>query len=265
VTPKDIHRTWTPVDSPWSPWVKPVLFAAIGQDATNVDHSDGHPLPLLPEWLATEMLGPMAERGRARSNPYRERQPLDDTAIVVDLPSATGAEFGVALTQYGFRPIPLYNALPSHGAIVDVRPIMNVLARGAEHVANVPSSAPPAFLLDAERMGNGRPVRPGLFDNRSICRSSDFPSADRLRQAGIGRILLICDEVQEDLESVALEWQAAGFELWWKRPTERQEAAPVTLRSPSWGRRIYNVLFRPSPRPRADGIYGTLIEVPSSG
>lgn len=260
----DIHRAWAPADGPWTPWVKPVLFAALGEDDARAGDSGSEPVPPAPAWFSTEVLAPLEERAVDVAGPYRAARSLHDTAMVIDLPAGDGAELGVALVQHGFRPIPLYNALPSPLAIVEVRPMMDVLVRGAPFLAEVQSSASPAFLLDADRMGLGRSVRPGLFDNRSICRRSDFPSAERFAQAGIRRILLLCDVIREDLEVVALGWQAGGLELWWKRPSARDRASPIALRQPWVGRRIWNQLFRLARRPGADGAYGVLIEEPSS-
>jgi hypothetical protein len=103
-------------------------------------------------------------------------------------PIRVGTRLDPETSADGFRPIPLDNALPSPVAIVDVRPLIEVLAHAAEPLASFPSAAHPAFLLDANRMGLGRQVRPGLFDNRAICRGSDFPSVERFHQAGIGRV-----------------------------------------------------------------------------
>jgi hypothetical protein len=245
--------------------VKPVLFAAMNEEEALPASGDERPLPSAPAWFSEEVVRPLEERTVDVVGPYRDRRALYDTAVVIDLPAGDGAELGVALTEHGLRPVPLYNALPSRVAIVDVGPIMEMLVRGAEHVAQAHVSASPAFLLDADRMGHGRPVRPGLFDNRSICRSTDFPSVERFRQAGIRRVLLVCDTVQEDLDPIALEWQTAGLELWWKRPSERRRASLLTLRRPWLGRRIWNRFFRPGIQPRADGAYGALIEEASSG
>jgi hypothetical protein len=250
--PIEIHRAWAPTGGTWSPWVKPVLFAAIDEDAESA------PIPAAPEWLHSAF----EAMTKAQKEPYRESHALRDVAVVIDLPSDEGAKLGVALTEHGFRPIPLYNALPSRVAIVDVRPLMVALAEHAEHVAKVPLTAPPAFLLDANRMGRGRDVRPGRFDNRSTCRASDFPSSDALREAGIRRVLLMTDEVQEDLEPIALAWQAAGLALW---RTSGGGAAALTLRESWFGRRLWNERGRSAFGRGAAGAYGALSVAPSTG
>jgi hypothetical protein len=262
MNPTDIHRAWAPADGAWSPWVKPVLFASLRSEDLPDDKTE---LPSLPEWFLPQVLSPLEERADA-VGPYRDRRKLHDTAIVIDLPAERGASLGVALVPYGFRPIPLYNALPARSTvpIVDVKPILEVLVRGAEHVADASSSAPPAFLLDANRMGRGRTVRPGLFDNRSACRRSDFPTAARFHQAGIRRIVVIADAIQEDLEPIALEWQLAGLELWSKRRWDDDRASPITLRRRWFGHRIWTLARRLAFKQRDDGAYGALIEEPAA-
>lgn len=244
--PIDVHRAWAPAGGTWSPWVKPVLFAESDVDV------EPQPLPHTPSSIASTL------EAMSKAASYRETQALMDTAIVIDLPSAEGTKLGVALTEHGFRPIPLYNALPSRVALVDVTPIMEALAGHAEHVANVALSAPPAFLLDANRTGPGRARRVGVFDNRSVCRPSDFPSSDRLVQSGIRRILLVTEQVQTDLELIALEWQAAGLELW-------QNDKPIQLRRWWLGRRMWSYIYEHSFERRNDGAYGAMIIEPGGG
>jgi hypothetical protein len=259
MTPAEVHRAWAPEGGAWSPWVKPVLFARLTAPVARV------PLPPAPGWFEREIVIPVEAGTSPAAGPYRARRPLHDTALVIDLPSRTGTDLGVAVTAFGFRPIPLYNALPSPVAIVDVQPIMHALASGAEHVAPVPATAPPAFLLDAARRGERATPRPGLFDNRSICRASDFPSAERLRQAGIRRIVLVAESIVDDLEPALLEWQRLGLELWTKRPSERRNATPTVVRAAWLGRRLYRLWARARLRPGPDGIYGAMIEEPAVG
>lgn len=254
----EIHRAWAPADGAWSPWVKPVLFAAIDED----EDVPPAPMPRAPEWLAPEVIVPLEETTEPPA-PYRGPRALRDTAVVIDAPADEGAKLGVVLTEHGFRPIPLYNALSSPLAIIDVRPLIRVLAESAEHVAKASLTAPPAFLLHAERMGRGLTARPGHFDNRAVCRASDFPSSERLRQAGIRRVVLLMDAIQEDFAPIALEWQASGLALWRRRSGER--AAPFTMRAPWLGQRLWSWLVRPAFHSSADGAYGKLIEEPAAG
>ena len=126
-------------------------------------------------------------------------------SIVVELPGVESAMVGVVLAERGYRPVPLFNALPlpsgqpvldpfsgRHVAAVDVLPIIGALRKGAERLAGlqIPLDAPPAFLLDDNRQGNGQ-MLPDEFDNRSVCFTTDFPSVTFLLAHGIQRALLV--------------------------------------------------------------------------
>src|SRR5207302_1742431 len=78
-------------------------------------------------------------------------------------------------------------------AAVNVLPIISALRQGAEQLVqlNLPFNAPPAFLLDANRRGDGRKMQPDEFDNRSISFTTDFPSANFLGAHGTQRVMLV--------------------------------------------------------------------------
>jgi hypothetical protein len=225
-------------------------------------------LPRPPAWLQRDVVEPLADIGdpdeQRSEHPYRMARGLKSVALVIDLPGARSTDMGVHFAEHGFRPIPLYNAVPSDVAVVDMQPIIDVLADAAERVARAPAAAPPAFLLDANRMGAGRVVRPGLFDNRSTCRMSDFPSVEMLRRMGVRRVAVICERPAADLESVLHEWQAGGIALWLKRTGDDRKIAPFVLERRSWLFRLGNVIRRAGLHRRADGSYGKLIEPPAS-
>jgi hypothetical protein len=232
---EDVHRAWAPDDGQWSPWVKPVLFANLYDDI------DPEPLPPIPDWLRSQVIEPLRDtlsRHIARErDPYREAGQQRDTAIVVDLPGEESALLGIALVEHGFRPIPLYNAPPIEGALIDLRPTMRRLRDGATRVAAAASNAPPAFLLDAHRARFGHALGPDMFDNRSVCRESDFPSAKLLLQAGIRRALLIQQDEERpdiDLEAPLCAWQRDGIAIWRKATRTPMLAAPFPLRRRSW-------------------------------
>ena len=74
------------------------------------------------------------------------------------------------------RPCPGGDLLPE---VVPVRPLLPLLVGSARVLASagLVDDAPPAFLLDADRLGEGRPITPGWFDNRWVAFATDFPSA----------------------------------------------------------------------------------------
>jgi hypothetical protein len=203
----EIFPIWTPAASPWSRWAKPVLFAHL--------HAAMPPGPV-PEMTYEVNWSPPSD---------------GKTALVLDLPGAEGVLIGVALAARGYRPVPLYNALPlpcgesvidpmsgRAVAAVDVLPIISALIRGAEQLAQskLPFDAPPAFLLDANRYGYGRKMEPDEFDNRSISFTTDFPSAIFFASAGIKRVVLVQKsqvEPKPDLTHSLRRWQDAGLLL----------------------------------------------------
>src|ERR1700760_4445998 len=83
----EIYQIWAPPQAHWSPWVKPVLFAFA--DAVL------YPTPTASISHNTEWVPAPGQ-----------------TAVVVDLAGKEGVNFGLQLARLGYRPIPLYNALP---------------------------------------------------------------------------------------------------------------------------------------------------------
>src|SRR5436190_12804335 len=182
MTKDEIFSIWAPSESPWTRWIKPVLFAYLDPGVTHPPFEE--PVPDV-SWAP---------------------RPAEKTALVLDLPGAEGVVAGIALASLGYRPIPLYNALPlpfgarvldplslKSVAAVNVLPILAALRNGAEALVQLtlPPEAPPAFLLDANRAGEKRKMLPGEFDNRSICFTTDFPSVTFLASQGIQRVILV--------------------------------------------------------------------------
>src|SRR5437016_3971940 len=88
MTKEELFEIWAPPNGRWSPWVKPVLFAC-------KDHEPG--------WGAgTSMDFDTSGIPSIQNN----------AALVLDLPGADGIRAGVALAAQGYRPVPLYNAVP---------------------------------------------------------------------------------------------------------------------------------------------------------
>jgi hypothetical protein len=108
---------------------------------------------------------------------------------------------------------------------------------------NIQPDAPPAFLLDANRHGDKMQMQTDAFDNRSICFTTDFPSANFLLTHGIQRVLLIQrDRIdpQTDLAHVLRRWQEGGLPLESMRidsPTDRER---FQVSRPSW----YGTMFQ---------------------
>lgn len=193
---------------------------------------------------------------------------MRDIALVIDLPGDAGVWAGVGLVPFGFRPIPLYNAVQWEASVVNLRPVVCALVDAAEAVASAKFNAPPAFLLDAHRMSGSHLLRPGAFDNRSFCHLSDFPSVDALRAHGIRRAVLVQEEpgrAAPDLEPILLAWQRSGIALWRKFTDNAEPAAPFVLRPRGLGFRFVHAVRRALLRRAASGAYGTFVPLPSGG
>src|SRR5262249_9429105 len=141
---EEIFSIWAPENSIWSRWAKPVLFAHLDSALSYI--------PVISAPTDVSWSPPLEEK----------------VAIVLDLPGAEGVLIGLSLAGRGYRPVPLYNALPlpfgetllspatiSRVAAVDVLPIISALRMGTKLLAQLtlPPDAPPAFLLDANRKG----------------------------------------------------------------------------------------------------------------
>ena len=234
MTNEEIFAAWCPHDSLWSTWAKPVLFAHLAE--LSGFHPDLEAAPYAG-WCP---------------------KPDDNIALVLDLPGDEGVWVGATLASRGYRPVPLYNALPlpfaaatldpnARGSVsaVDLLPITSALRRTAAQLAclRIPPDAPPAFLLDANRQGGNLAIQPGQFDNRSVCFTTDFPSSNFLLTHGIKRALLVQRdrlEPQTDLAHVLRRWQDGGLTLermLIESPLERES---FQVSRPSW----YSAMFQ---------------------
>lgn len=260
MTPEYVYNVWAPAGGPWSPWVKPVLFAYLqplahyGNDA------------LLPALAETSWM-----------------PPADGSAVLVlDLPGALGVAVAFAAARGGFRPVPLYNAVPSPtphalasaAAVCDLSPVVAAMSLVTPELdgLNLAFTAPPAFVLDADRrFGRGARPMPGMFDNRSISLPTDFPSANVLLSSAIRRALLVQEnrlDPQEDLAHTLLRWQQAGMTI-----ESVQLAAPppvrpvpITVSKPSMFRRAwYRFLATAGLRRSPLGGFGGLLPLASAG
>jgi hypothetical protein len=250
-------------------WAKPVLFAHLPDLAPAAES--------LPEPPQIAAWAPAADGA---------------TLIVVDLPGVCSVQLAEALVHVGFRPVPLFNAVPGPlgsaaglGAmaaqLVEVTPILEALnqvsARAAAQLKSLPPSAPPAFLLDRDR-ADGRAPRPGDFDNRSISLPTDFPSASFLQARGIKSVLLILDDDDpfadsgvpaRDLAHTLLRWQTAGIAL---RSCVTDDAfvasAPreITVVRPKWFKAIWHsALALVGLKRNPLGGFGGVLPMPGSG
>lgn len=225
MTREEVYDAWRPESSPWTRWVKPVLFSFMKDDEPLSDA-----LGLGSEWSVSFEPG---------------------TALLADLPGPEGVRLGITLARVGYRPVPVYNACPhpawpwdlveQHTA-VNVVPIMTALidTAAALNRYHLAANAPPIFLIDSNRKGAGRPDY-GWFDNRSFVSVSDFPSGTLLMNHGITNIVVIQSESRTaiDLLQVLLAWQRDGIlvgfqEAWQHWAPERKVVRPSSIITKIW-------------------------------
>jgi hypothetical protein len=238
---EEIFSIWAPESSIWSRWAKPVLFAHLdlvsSDDAPPVAQTDASWAPV----------------------------PEERIALVIDLPGAEGVALGARLAMRGYRPAPLFNALPPvaegfgkttglirGAAVVDVIPTIWALRQAAPALAaeRIPDDAPPVFLLDANRRGPGGKPKPDAFDNRAVCFPVDFPSGIFLAANGIKTAWLVeryGAQPQSDLALALRRWQEAGIALKQKNPDSPEPAVLLEVPRPSWFAAVFQkalVAFR---------------------
>lgn len=252
VSPEQAFAVWAPPESLWSDWVKPLLFAN-GLQA------------ILPDRV-------IAKQPTALIDGSWMKQ-LADHALVFDLPAARSVEFGVVAALHGFRPIPLYNCTTGPGTdVISVSPIVRALldATPTLQTCTLAPDAPPAFLLDADRLGGPTTIAPlpKTFDNRWIVFPQDFPSALKLRAARIRGVTVVRERGRplSDLRVALRAWRRDGLpcqllELETKAVTPMTRVFDMTSAFGDW----FNLIFHGLRRNHAGGFGGQVPEPSESG
>jgi hypothetical protein len=145
---------------------------------------------------------------------------------------------------------------------VDVQSIVRALVAAAPRLRGggirgrgLPRDAPPAFLVDAHRHHSRGPLVLGRFDNRSAHSVADFPSAARLREAGVQRVVLLLHARQPgwDLLPTLSHWRAGGIAVELKRTGA---GAGVPLAPQRWPGFFAGWLLRPLAWMHRLGLHG---------
>lgn len=222
---EEVYSIWAPPEALWSRWVKPVLFSFAG---ANLEKPAARSFQFDSGWVPA----------------------LASTAIILDLPAEEGVLWGLKLAELGYRPVPLYNALPFPAseapfapelrprAAVDVQPILAAIIQGSAELQRIAlgPSAPPAFLLDADRRLARTDLGPGVLDNRSVCFTTDFPSADFLLQHGIISVVVVSDNTKfaHDLLEILALWQQRGVQILRKSRQGTDLPVAIVVKRPSF-------------------------------
>jgi hypothetical protein len=253
--PSELYKLWAPEDSIWSNWAKPVLFAE------NI-FGDEEPQQTT-KWLTANIAWAPAIDSR--------------TAVLLDLPGSNSVWYGTALSQRGYRPVPLYNGVRgpvmsmSTSALVSVDAIILALHQVGETMAKLqlPANAPPVFLLDSARFAGASSVTPGRFDNRWWIFPQDFPSANFLLSRGIRSVVLGQAQAtgpHRDLAHVLLRWQEAGIQILACSVDDALQPSPITVERPANFRSLwYRALVLAGLRRNSAGGFGAVVPEPNSG
>jgi hypothetical protein len=244
-----IFEAWAPDAALWTPWAKPVLFANLSRvPATSRS---------VEQWRSIDVSYVPAPRGT--------------TAVVVELPGWESVLTGLALANQGYRPVPLYNVNVGPNAVIDVEEIAGGLRIGAAYLREmrIDPSAPPAFLLDANRMRPTKMIAPGKFDNRWIVMPQDFPSATMLMSRGVGEVLVIAEgegPARGDLAHVLLRWRRAGISILAVNTKAPSRPREMRIEPPSLFRRAWYRLIALAGLRRSNvGGFGAQIPEESQG
>lgn len=232
MTAKEIYKIWAPAGKLWIDWVRPVPFISIGQ------YSKAYAMPdlALPKVVFLEepqdkslleiLLGSAPELD------------LKETAIIVDLNGEECVRYGMALTKYGFRPIPIYNGtIEQQGAraTVDNQSVGMALERWAKELdkKNLDDNANPAFLLDRGRL-NRYKLEDAMYDNSWDVYPQDLPSAHYFLDHGINNILVIGGrKISRDIKKILVAHQKKGLKIYHTNGYERPKKKYI-FHKPQW-------------------------------
>ena len=245
-----VFDQWSPIDSIWSPWSKPALFAQSRSDSYEPVPDQAPTTPILAPWARGLKAG---------------------TGIVLDVPGRICIPAALQLARMGFRPVPLFNVTTGPNAVVDVLPILDGLYSGAAILQSLKLApdAPPAFVVDAHRCPMSSPGSPGEFDNRWLVFPQDFPSAKFLLSHNINAIVWAHTPghlLAPDLSQILRRWQIAGIAIYSVDLESPDAPQPLAVPRPPmfrmmWQRAIAAFGLRRS----SIGGFGAKIPIHSSG
>lgn len=190
---REIFKIWAPIGTRWVDWIRPVPFITI---------NDMHKNDMVVKYV----IPPITYINNVSN----------DTAIIVDLPHHDSIEEGIALVDFGFRPIPVYNGTQSQigaMAVVDNH-LEQALLWGSQQLQkkHIPMQAAPAFLLDSNRLHRFK-MSVSVFDNSWDLYAQDLPSAEYFLKNGIDKIIVRSDKVHEDICKILFNFQKKGIQL----------------------------------------------------
>jgi hypothetical protein len=176
-----LAAAFAPGEERLQPYYAPTLFQA----------SDGSPdlrQRLYP--ILRPSMSEFYDRGRALADAFDAADNPHDTALVIDLHGPESIAVAAALADQ-FAPVFTFDnwphprgVVPSHETLAAALYYLPLFQRAAKRR---PTPAPPAFVLDADRLS---PYRDAVehFDNRYTV---SLPSGQRLQSLGVSRLLYV--------------------------------------------------------------------------
>lgn len=191
---RDIFKIWAPTGAKWVDWVRPVPFVGI---------DDNFKTYQLNDFIITDIT-------------YINKL-IPNTAVIIDLPGNASIKEGIAVSKKGYRPIPIFNGTDEQKgskATVDNKIVKLGLIKGAIELEriNIRNDAPPAFLLNTDRMNRFK-MDVSIFDNSWDIYAQDLPSAEYFLRNGIDKIIIRSEIIQKDLNKILYKFQKKGIKI----------------------------------------------------
>ncbi len=204
---KDIYKCWYKENNKWCKWIKPTLFVDLDNQILKdvVDYE-------IPHIYYIDKL-------------------RDDTAIIIDEDGDTSIKEGLALMNFGYVLVPLFNSpypLPNSKSLVSNLSIATLLIWGGTILKDktVSDVAPPVFLLDKNRLNRYHKDK-SIFDNSYDIYSQDLPSSNYFKNNGIKNIILKSDKINPDLNEILNKYRKNGLNILYTNGYETPKKAKL--------------------------------------
>ncbi len=206
-------ETLMPKNPAHQPFYGPVLFQSLTHTPTSPINGPGQQLRDVIRPVRTQAMEQAILKGRGLSTLFEEAPP--GRIVVIDLPGDQAVGFATGLANR-FDPVFWFDnwphprgVVPSHLTLASVLAVLPELEELAD---SRPETAPPAYVLDANRLL--RFDDETLFDNRYVAR---LPSAQQLEAAGVKQIVYVrptgTDRELDDLNDLFTSYRAAQIEV----------------------------------------------------
>lgn len=190
---KDVYKCWYKENNKWCKWIKPTLFVDLDNQILKdiVDYE-------IPHIFYVDKL-------------------RSDTAIIIDEDGDKTIKEGIALINFGYILVPLFNSpypLPNSKSLVSNLSIATLLIWGGTILKDktVSDFAPPVFLLDKNRLNRYRKDK-SLFDNSYDIYSQDLPTSNYFKNNGIKNIIVKSDKINPDLNEILNKYRKNGINI----------------------------------------------------